>query len=504
MNNCVFLKRLSLFMSFAVLFSMCSCRLSEQENDGSYESGGDGSAGNDINDIAAENSDSEVENSGEEADKTKPYDYFAEIPNEDFGGREFIIVTTDPEFTDSPDSSGIIGGALNRRNRAIEEKFNIKITAVPADANFIQSSLQSAEISGTPYCDLLYAPMNTVSACGGNGLLMNIYSVPYFGFESEYADKNLIDLLSQSDTTYGVYGSAAYDGRSVWCVYYNKSVLNYLGFSDPYDMVKDGTWTWDMFLAIAEASVADLDGNGRMTRGADRYGYSSSMNTSLFANAVFASFGKNFFSRDDEGFYKMDFACAEDDDYVAKMREICVGNKSKYPIRDPGNEALEAFSDGRLTFFCEKLSYASTLAYSPAEWGILPMPKRNELQTNYYSWVDSSVCGYAVPQNVADSDISGKVLNAIYAYNFSYPENTIQLAWTYYYMRNNSSAAALEKIYENPVYDVAYAFGEGMADFSIASYGLLRSVMENNVNFSYLYSQNEAPFSSFIRQKFIN
>ena len=495
----IFLSIIIVLSSLTSLF--CSCgSLKSDENPSSANTQ------NNTSDPVKENTENQSSDGKKENLNNNGTDLFDSIPKEDYGGREFIILTTDPDFTDSETDSGILGKELYERNRAIEEKFNIKITALTIDENEIQSYLNNygSADSDIPACDLLYAPMNIISSCGGNGLLMNIYSVPYFSFYKEYTDPELISALSQSDTTYGVYGKAAYDTRSAWCVYYNKDVLASLGYEDPYSMVKDGTWTWDMFLSIAEASAADLDGDGRMIRNNDRYGYSSSMNTSLFANAVFASFGKHFFSRDEEGFFKMDFAVTDEDNYVQEIRNICVSNSSKYPVRNPGSDALEAFSQGRLTFFCEKLSYASTLAYSPINWGILPMPKRNASQTDYFSWIDSSVCGYAVPYGVQASDLSGKVLDAIYAYNYCRGENIIELAWTYYYMRDNASAAMISQISESAVYDAAYAFGEGMPDFSIASYELLQSVIEQNLNFTYLYTQSEQPFSDFMRREFVN
>ena len=437
------------------------------------------------------------------SEKKKEKTPFDLIPNEDFGGREFIIATTDEAFTDSAENSGIIGKALFSRNRAIEEKFNIKIKTVPVKDSLLQTQLQSSKTRGF---DLIYAPMDTISVCGANGLVMNIYSVPFFGVEKEHTQKDITASLSQNDTTYGVYGNAAYDDRNMWCVFYNKDILSSLGYEDLYSMVDDGSWTWEKFLEIANEALSDLDGNKRMTKQKDRYGYSSLMNTSSFANAVFASFGKTFFSRDDEGFFKMDFAESEENEYFSLLKRICLTDKAKFPGNDPGSSAFEAFSQGRLAFFCEKLSYASALAYIPANWGILPMPKMSEEQDKYYTLLDGSTHGYAVPQKISDSNLSGKVLNAIYLYDHSFgkEENTVKVAFTYYYFRDSESSRMTSILEKRKVYDAAFAFGAGMPDFSLASYDLLSSCLENNVSFDKLYTQNEKPFSAFVRREFVN
>jgi len=447
-------------------------------------------------------SDEDLQKPDLEQEKGKtPFDL---IPNEDFGGREFVIATTDEAFTDSQEDSGIIGKALFKRNRAIEEKFNIKIKAVPVKDTLLQTQLQSAQNSGQ--FDLIYAPMDTISVCGANGLLMNIYSVPLFGVEKEYAQGNITKSLSQNDTAFGVYGNAAYDDRNMWCVYYNKDILCELGYSDIYSLVDDGSWTWEKFLEISNKALSDLDGNKRMSKSKDRYGYSSLMNTSSFASAVFASFGKTYFSRDDEGFFRMDFAQSKENKYFDLLKRICLTDSSKFPGNDPGTEAFDAFSQGRLAFLCEKLSIAASLAYIPANWGILPMPKMSDWQDKYYTLLDGSTHGFAVPQKVSDSNLAGKVLDAVYLYDYSFgkEENTVKTAFTYYYLRDSSSSNAISLIKEGKVYDAAFAFGEGMPDFSLASYGLLRSCLENNISFDQLYAQNEKPFSSFVRSEFVN
>ncbi len=426
---------------------------------------------------------------------------FDSIPSKDFGGREFVIVTTEPDFCDSEEDKGIIGSELYARNRAIEEKFNIKITCVQADELSIRSTLQQDEEQKP---DLIYAPQSTIAYCSGSDLLMNIYSLPYFEYEKEHTQPELLKALSQSDTSFGIYGDAAYDERSVWCVYYNKDILSYLGFVDAYDLVREDKWTWDMFLAIAEGAMLDTDNNRRFTAGTDRFGYSAAMNTSDFANAVFASFGKTYFSKDEDGFIKMDFAESDEDKYISTLLEICVSHKAKYPKQNPGNEAFEAFEKGQLAFFCDKLSTASLLADSEVKWGILPMPKLYASDESYHSLVDPSVCGYAVPFGASDSSLSGLVLNAIYAYNSSYGTDVSEKHWVYHYLSDNTAALGMLEVLKTPVYDIAYAFGEGMPEVSMASYELLQQVTERNVAFSSLYIQNEKPFSDFVRNKFVN
>lgn len=421
---------------------------------------------------------------------------FSDIPSEDFGGREFVILTTDEAFCDSAEKSGIIGSELYKRNRAIEQKFNIKIRAVPVKDSALQSSL-----SGGGY-DLVYAPMNTLASCAGNGYTMNIYSVPFFDYGAEYVNPSLLASLTQSDTLYAVFGDAAYDTRYMWAVYYNKDIATQLGYGNINELVLNGEWTWEKFLEFSSAALLDVDKNGRMRAANDRYGYASTYHTTDFADAVFASIGKKFFTHNGEGNFEMSFAETDEDKYISFIRDICVKNKARYPQDNPGNASYDAFCEGRLLFLCEKLSYASKLAYAPCNWGVLPMPKKNAEQQSYLSLVDKTACGYAVPFSATDTALCGKVLSAIYAYNYSYGTDVVRDAWTYYYLRDNTSSVNISKISQSPVYDAAYVFGDTFADFRMTSYEILHSAIGKNANFTHLYNQNKKPFSDFIKSRF--
>lgn len=494
---------LTLFL-LSFLLSGCTFRVGLPERENASGNGNENVSEDETGSLSAPDTTVETTAQPEKPDgaDASREDYFAALPSVDYGGREFLIVTTDEQFVESESESGIIGKYLYRRNRAIEEKFNIKIKVLSAGDAEIQLGLQ-AQSADAPYADLLYAPMEANATYAGRGLLMNLYSVPFFRYDAPYAEPEAQRDLTVSDTAYSIYGDAAFDQRAAWCVFYNKSLLSSLGY-DPALLVKDGGFTWDMLLLTAEGAVSDLDGNRRMSGSVDRFGYSAAMNTTSLCKAAFASFGKHYFTRDEDGLYAMDYDISDTDDYVSILRRLCVGESALYPSRNPGNDALAAFNEGRLAYFMGPLTYAATLAYSEVDWGILPMPVRFAGEA-YKSLVDpSAACGYSVPYGVRDSDLCGRVLSAIYAYEASYGEQTVKNAWTYYYLRDNTSAAMLSAILENRVYDIAYTFGAGFPDFSIASYELLSSVMENDVNFSYLYAQNLSPFSAFMLKQFTN
>ncbi len=399
--------------------------------------------------------------------------------------------------------SGIVGGFLFDRNRAIEQKLGIKIKVVETTDTAIQLALQAARKNGeaSPY-DLLFVPQDTVSNLAARELIMNIYSVPFFGYDEEYIQTSQLSSLSVNDRAYSVSGDPAFDGAHTYCIFYNKAA--FAENDDPMALFANGKWTWEEFLRLAQSSVLDLDDNGRIQRTKDRFGYSSTRNTSSLAYAYFASLGKSFFAPDGEGFPEMSFEIGENDDFVSQMKDICVENDALYPVRNPGEEAVTAFLEGRLSMFCERASYAATFAYAEIDWGIVPMPKKNAT-SEHSSLIDASAQGFAVPMDTHKSEIAGHVLNAIYAYHHEFNGgDVLKKAYVNYYLRDNSSAVALGRVFDTKRADIAYVYGEGFPDFAMASYDILRNVNEKNVRFEYLYNQNKAPFSAFVRNEFVH
>ncbi len=478
----------TLLLCAACITACCSCGNKDTEN-----------IGNETQVPADGITESATAHPKAEAEPLARTDYFALLPDEDYGGREFIIAATDTRFADAQTAGGIVGAALEQRIAAIEQKYNISIKVIPTEADAVKGRLA---VSGDEnyFCDLLYIPMDTVSTCAEDGLLMNIYSLPFFDENAEYTQAEHTGISAQNSTAYGLYGNAAFDDRYAWCVYYNKYYMNGLGY-DPAALAASGEWTWDKFLEIASAATADIDNNGRMNAKTDRFGYASADHTEGFAQAVFASFGKKYFTADDSGLFAMDFAVTEQDNYFSEIKNICAESDALYPDRTPGEDAFAAFAEGRLAFLCDKLTLAEKLAYLPMEWGVVPMPKRNIQQESYINLTDGSVCGYSVPATVADSILSGKVLNAIYAYDYSYGADTVQQAWTYYYLRDNTASVNVKNICNTNIYDSAHAW---CADQTIygASAGLIKTALERNVDFSKLYDSTNETFAEYIREKF--
>jgi hypothetical protein len=122
---------------------------------------------------------------------------------------------------------------------------------------------------------------------------------------------------------------------------------------------------------------------------------------------------------------------------------------------------LNAFEEGRLLFYNEMLNRTSMLREMDADFGIVPMPKADEKQENYASFIhqtnSSVVC---VPVTVRDIGFVGSMLEdmAYYSHYNLYPtyiDTTIKGK----YLRDSESAEMVNIILNSIRFDFALTTG---------------------------------------------
>lgn len=92
--------------------------------------------------------------------------------------------------------------------------------------------------------------------------LVNLQPMQNLGYDFTDAawDKNVMNAYTFNGNLYGVnmVGSPYYCAA---LVYYNKNLIETYGLDDPYDLWKDGEWTWDALWDMCEEFLDEADGD---------------------------------------------------------------------------------------------------------------------------------------------------------------------------------------------------------------------------------------------------
>ena len=110
-----------------------------------------------------------------------------------------------------------------------------------------------------------------------------------------------------------------------------------------------------------------------------------------------------------------------------------------------------SFDNGRALFYLTPLSLATTFRETLVDYGILPLPKYDENQDSYYSYVHTNNSSTScVPITNSDLDLAGRLLEdmAYKSYTTVRPA-FYDVALKVKYSRDDESAEMLDIIYDN-------------------------------------------------------
>lgn len=250
-------KVISLFLTAALLLTMCGCEKNPSKKDTSDtysewieeievsdgESDSSGSAGTGSKGNASKGNTStgnkNVDNIGHKGTGKKTVD------NLNFGGKTYTKTIV-----------GAITKGLNRRIAAFEKKYNCKIKLVSLQWEQYNSQVATRMASGDPYdiCGLQ-------SYFFPEAVIQGLYEpLEDYIYDADTYDSKTgvgIDMNVSSTFNYGghVYGVSNHNGAyatMMQVLYYNKVLFEEAGLDDPVELYKKGQWTWDALEKMAK------------------------------------------------------------------------------------------------------------------------------------------------------------------------------------------------------------------------------------------------------------
>ncbi len=204
---------------------------------------------------------------------------------------------------------------------------------------------------------------------------------------------------------------------SLWCLFFNEDRMTDLKLELPYDLVREGKWTIDKLSEYARAA-ANLNGDDSFawnTDGKAVYGIAYSGTDKFFIgmNERFLDTvdGELTLTAGTERFYRAVSTFASR--LSSRDGTLYAHPGSGVSDDDPGSY-IYAFEHERSLFVTAELSKATRMRSIEAfTFGIVPYPKLDELQENYYSMPFYGTPCFAIPTLTADPDFSAAVGDAL-------------------------------------------------------------------------------------------
>lgn len=447
---------------------------------------------------APSNSDAETTPADTAAAETTPDPYYiSDVPGDlNFGGRKINLLVAGEAFSkdefDAVSQNGsVVNDAVYMRNLAVEEALGVDlvITVSGADSVYnVGNAIRNAVATGDRSYDIATMPGYTNTSYVLEGDFLNLLDIDGLDLDKGYWTQGFNEIISNGTKQYiasGAYSLSMY--RNMYITLYNKDLFAANGLEDLFDIVNRGEWTLERQSQMASGLYNDLNGDSTRDSG-DLYGFVSGANTSV--DPYWVSMNIPMLTLND-GIYEVNYDTEKVVSAVTAVQNMLFDNEGSFCVGTSGGDVdgsnattiISQFSENKAAM-CTTTIYKIESYLTPrnfeSSYGIAPIPKYDENQSEYYTHVQDQLSVIGVVSTVSGDDVAmmGAVLDKIaeQSYKHVYPAY-YKSALSYKYLQDAQSVEMLDLIYHSIKIEGAFIYSA-----KFAMLGKLRTIVSANAS----------------------
>lgn len=420
-------------------------------------------------------------------------EYIKNLLIEDYEGYNFRILNRKGSLKQQlveEETGNIIDDAVFKRNETVKQLLNIEISSSESSSGNAETDALSSILAGDDQYDMILSHSRSSFQYAIQNTLINYNEVDTIHLDSPWWFHDIVDSCNVNGHLYVLDGDIQTSSLgNAMCMYFNKTLFDELGFEYPYQMVLDGTWTFDEFAKLVKKGTKDLNGDGVITPESDRYGWVTSDWQSPIS--FLYTTGERIYNKDARGipqltlnssktvdFFNEYFDLVDSDDVLVTTQS----NSSGFTINYTGPGL---FTNGRALFHDTGLGSAQSMRSMNDDFGIVPNPKFTE-DDDYATVVNGYASLVLMPITVEDENRTGNIMEALCAIGSkevipAFYEVSLKTKFA----RDAESEQMIDIIRDSIMYDLGYVAG---GTFQSIGYDLVHSGGE----FSSTYAANES------------
>lgn len=407
------------------------------------------------------------------------------LSNERYDGYNFRMLLRKGMVGDQyqeTDSDEVIDSATFRRNKSVEEKYGITITASESSNGNYETDALNSILAGDDAYDIVFTHSRAAFVYAVQGAACNVNDISTIHTDKPWWNKDVQNSCNINGYQYVLDGDISRMGLgSAMVLFFNKAIFDELGFDYPYELVKDGEWTFDEFAYLARKGSADLNGDGLITLEDDRFGFVSGTWMAPI-NILYAGGGK-VCDKNDEGRVELTLFTNKTVDLFSEFFSLM--DTASCEIVPDNYTGGGHFKSGRAMFTTSTMDTAIAYRSMDDDFGILPYPKFDE-EDNYATVINGVAHLVIIPITVSDAERTGAITEALCAYGSKYVipafyETTLKTKTA----RDDESEEMIDMIKDSIVYDIGY-----VADGPFQSVGRELALADSH-DFASFYAKNE-------------
>ncbi|MBQ7982805.1 MAG: extracellular solute-binding protein [Clostridia bacterium] len=346
-----------------------------------------------------------------------------QLPEVDYSGETFTVLYRGAGATYAVTDvivDGAVGEAVNDavydRNMRLEEKFGIDLVGIEKDTP--TATAKQEIMSGSCTFDVMTDSMDQLNTLAVDSYLLDWNSLEHFEPSYAWWDSNAAKELSVGGKLYMMVSDISMNASSrARFLYINKKIASNYDLEVPYDLVRDGTWTWDKLTEMITTISADLNGDGVMD-GNDLFGMLTER-----AEYFVSGSGVLFTEKNGEDIPEISLVSDRSAAVISAVKEL-MDNRVNAISYDAATKDMglggfahiydlgrSLFANDHFLFVQNGANVAYQFANMESEYGILPNPKYDENQESYYHLMDQFACAWAIPTTNAAPEKTDILMN---------------------------------------------------------------------------------------------
>ena len=364
-----------------------------------------------------------------EPDETTIYYEPDELPELDFGGEKIVILTIDGTyfkneiFSEELTSDPVTDSVFNRE-KYVEDRLGVDLSPVYRNKDEYNETVNIQNASGDNSYQLFAEDTVYYVPVIFDNCLVNLYDLDYLDLSKPWWSPLFTEEADIGGNLFIATGSLALSvNKFKYVMYYNKKLAEdyksvYPELDDIYSVVVSGDWTYDKLVELTSDIYEDVNGNSERDD-EDVYGFG--INTNAPIDTVWSSFDMRILGRDEDGWPVLDYNQDKIFKVLEMMQDLIHRKNGTFIVRGTSVAPLEEkFASGTLLFMEGHLMSSETveLRNMQDDYGLIPFPKYDRAQSEYYSYAWDQYVSFSIPRTNPEPNTAAAVLEAMASYSY--------------------------------------------------------------------------------------
>lgn len=398
-----------------------------------------------------------------------------DLPELNYNGAALRILSrggdndTRIEFNIEEESGDIVEDAVYRRNLAVQERLNITIENIVIDKtrhftinDTVSKSVLAASDDYDVIADALFGTMPLVL----DNMFVDYNTLNYINLSKPWWNQSFSEEFRLiGNGIYAVTGELALSSISgVFCMFFNKTIFEQNFNDDIYKVVTDGNWTLDKLHEYCESTYRDLNGDTKADPD-DFYGLYVRNKQTLASDAFLGGSKIDPIIKNADG-YKLTLVNERVVKYAEKLKSLVYDETATCRGEYNDDTIMTKMNNGSTIFLPWMLGAVESLREMKDDFGIIPIPKLDDEQENYSTYVHNGSSVFTIPKTCSDPDRSAAFLEAMCVENYrsvvpAYFETAIKVK----YSRDEPTSQMLDLIVASTYLNLPYIFSTYLGSY---------------------------------------